>query len=344
MIALEDRELMADALGEGWEALRGRSVFVTGATGFVGSWLLEAFAQANRERALGARLVALSRDPARFRGRAPHLAADPAISLLAGDATVFAGPSGPFSYVIHAATEAPVAQGADAPLGTIERDLAATLRVLEFARRAGTERMLFTSSGAAYGVQPEHLTHLPESYPGGPLTTSGPAYGHSKRLSEFACASYGRCYGFATVVARLFAFVGAYLPLNANFAVGNFIGDALAGRRIRVLGDGTTRRSYLYGADLAVWLWTMLLRGQPGRLYNVGSPLDLSIRELAEAVSLATGTGVGIDVAGSPASGEPALRYVPDTSRAELELGLSARVGLHEAIRRTFEYHRRSTS
>ena len=342
MISETDREHALGAVGARWEALRGRSVFVTGGTGFVGRWLLEAFAHANRTLGLGARLVALTRAPERFRERAPHLADDPAITLHAGDATSFGFPEGAYAFVVHAATAAPVLPAQEHPLGVIEADLAATRRVLEFAARAGTERLLFTSSGAAYGPQPADVTHIPETYPGGPFTTDpGTAYGHSKRLSEFACASYARLFGFEAAIARLFAFSGPYLPLDANYAIGNFIGDALAGRTIRIAGDGTPRRSYLYGADLGAWLWTILLAGESGRIYNVGSPHDLSIRELAEAVAAVSGTGAGIHVAGTAVPGAPPLRYVPDTSRAKRELGLRARVTLRDGIGRTFDWHRR---
>ncbi len=341
MTAATDREHIVASVGARWEALRGQRIFVTGGTGFVGKWFLEGFAHANRTLKLGATLVTLTRGPERFRAAAPHLAADPAITLHAGAATSFEFPHGQFAYVVHAATEHAVPVSPERPVGVVEADFNATRRVLDFADAAGVRRFLFTSSGAAYGPQPVELTHIPESFSGAPHTNDATAsYGHSKRLSEFASFSRAQLFGFEAVAARLFAFVGPYLPLDANFAVGNFIGDALAGRPIRIAGDGTPRRSYLYGADLAVWLWTMLLAGSPGTIYNVGSPHDLSIRQLAEAVVESTGATAGIEVARVPSPGAAPLRYVPDTSRAEHELGLRVTVGLHEGIRRTYDWHR----
>src|SRR5215831_13993810 len=88
-----------------WEEMRGQRIFITGGTGFFGSWLVESFAWANKQLQLDAEAVVLSRDPAAFLNKVPHLADDPAIRLLAGDVRSFEFPTGTFSHVIHAATE-----------------------------------------------------------------------------------------------------------------------------------------------------------------------------------------------------------------------------------------------
>jgi dTDP-glucose 4,6-dehydratase len=324
--------------GDLWEPLRGERIFVTGGTGFVGTWLMEAFVAANREHRLDAEVVLLTRDPRRVAERTPELFADPALRYIAGDATSFAEPDGRFAFVIHAATEKPFVADAARPTSVLEPDFVATRRVLDFARSHGTRKLLFTSSGAVYGRQPPTLTHTPESYMGAPDTMDPrSAYGESKRQSELASVTYATTADFAVTIARLFAFVGPYLALDEGFAVGNFINDVMHERPIAIGGDGTPYRSYLYAADLAIWCWTILLRGQGGRAYNVGSDDGLSIRALADRVASCLAPGTEIRVASDPAPGAPPARYVPNVERARSELALDVWTPLDEGIRRTFE-------
>lgn len=328
-----------------WEDLRGESVFLTGGTGFFGAWLMESFCHANRELGLHARATVLSRDPAKFHSKCPHIAGDPAVTMHAGDVRDFTFPAGEFKYVIHAATEASLKQSMEEPLEMLSTILAGTERALKFAGEAGTHKFLLTSSGAVYGKQPSEITHLAESYGGAPDPLDpASVYAEGKRASELMCALYQKVarakgFDFQAKIARCWAFTGAHLPLDTHFAIGNFIGDALAGRPISIGGDGTARRSYLYGADLAIWLWTMLFRGPALVPINVGSAQDVSILELAQAVAQALRPGTPITVAKKPVEGAAPSRYVPSVDRANAMLGLRASIDLNEAIRRTAAWY-----
>ena len=174
-----------------------------------------------------------------------------------------------------------------------------------------------------------------EDYLGAPRPEDASAgYGHGKRAAEYLCSVAAAETDLEAKIARCFAFVGPLLPLDANFAIGNFIRDALVSATAsRCLGDGTARRSYLYAADLAVWLWTILIKGESGRPYNVGSEADLSISDLAHLVAgvVATRHSRPGRLAQSTEAVLPA-RYVPSTARATRELQVESRVALDVAV------------
>jgi nucleoside-diphosphate-sugar epimerase len=323
-----------------WDEMRDKRIFITGGTGFFGVWLLESFSHINRRLGLRAHATVLTRDPAGFAKKCPHLTSDPSLSLVAGDVRSFSFPAGEFQYIIHAATETSAKQAPQQPLDMLTTIIDGTARVLEFANTHGTRKLLFTSSGAVYGKQPAELTHVPEDYLGGPnpLDPSS-VYAEGKRISELMCSLQARYSSTEIKIARCFAFVGPHLPLDAHFAIGNFIQDVLAKRPIQINGDGTARRSYLYASDLAIWLWTMLFQAPALVPINVGSAYDLSIQELARAVAESLDTSVEVHVAQIPTPGAPPARYVPSVSRAETMLGLHQTVSLQEAIRRTAKWH-----
>ena len=339
-----DLNLILANTQELWSEMRGQRIFVTGGTGFFGCWMVESFCHVNRELGLGAQATVLSRAPAKFRAKCPHLTSDPAVTLLEGDVRDFDFPAGEFAYVIHAATETTARMGPDAPLEMLSTIVAGTERTLKFATQCGTRKFLLTSSGAVYGRQPVELTHVPESYLGGPdPVDAASVYAEGKRVSELMCALHQKTAvangaAFEAKIARCWAFCGPHLPLDAHFAIGNFIGDVVAGRPISIGGDGTPRRSYLYAADLAVWLWTILFRGPALIPINVGSGHDVSIRELAEVVAAALAPATQIHVAKQAVPGAAPARYVPSVERAEALLGLRVTVGLEEGIRRTFAW------
>ncbi|HXE08617.1 MAG TPA: NAD(P)-dependent oxidoreductase [Acidobacteriaceae bacterium] len=335
-LAKRDLDLILNGTRELWEQARGQRIFITGGTGFFGCWLVESFCHISRELRLGAQAMVLTRDATRFAAKCPHLASDPAVTLYAGDVRSFDFPEGEFQFAVHAATQSTAPQTSDEMLSTI---VDGTRRVLEFARTHRTKRFLFTSSGAVYGKQPPDISHLPESYLPQQEAIATDAYAKGKLRAETLCAEMTGGTEVEAAIARCWAFCGPHLALDAHFAVGNFIGDAIAGRPIAISGDGTPRRSYLYAADLAVWLWTMLFRAPALVPMNVGSAHDVSIRELAETVMRTLSPGEHIHVAKQPAPGAPISRYVPDVNRAGELLSLRETVGLEEQIRRTAEWH-----
>lgn len=336
-----DLDLIANMNDDLWDELRGQRLFLTGGTGFFGCWLVESFCHMNQLLRLGANVTILTRNPGAFAQKCPHLTSDPAVDLLGGDVRSFKFPDGEYRFVIHAATEARATQAENAPLEMLSTIVAGTKRVLQFAVTHGARKFLVTSSGAIYGKQPSELTHVPESFAGAPNPLDpASVYAEGKRTAELLCALYQRNSELECKIARCWAFCGPHLPLDEHFAIGNFIGDVLGGRHIQINGDGTPRRSYLYAADLAIWLWTILFRAPALMPFNVGSANDVSILELAQTVAATLNLKTEIRVAQQAVPGASPARYVPRVDRAREVLGLQETIGLKESIRRTAAWYR----
>lgn len=333
MIFRDDITAISHRLAPLWPELSGARILFTGGTGFIGRWMLEALACSG----VDAQVVVLSRNPFAFAAKAPHLAAR--FRLMEGEVTSFRRPEGAFTHVIHAATDASAALNAQDPRRMFDTIVSGTRHVLDFAAAQPEARLLLMSSGAVYGAQPHDLAHVTEDWPGAPDPRDPKsAYGEGKRAAELLCAIYGKQFGLDIVTARIFALLGPLLTLDIHFAAGNFIRDAMDGRKIRVESAGAAVRSYLYAADLAAWLWTLLIAGRPGSTYNTGSEEAVSIAELARRTSEALG-GPGVEIFGRPDPGWNPGRYVPSTAAIRRDLGVVPTVGLDEAIRRTAMAH-----
>ncbi len=314
---------------------RGR-IFLTGGTGFFGKWMLHTFLGLRDVCGTDLSLTVLSRDPRQFLDNHPEFTGQRGLAFVPGDVRTFGFRDlTSFDVVLHGATSASAKLEKENPDEMYSVITEGTRHVLDFVRHCGASRLLFMSSGAVYGPQQPHHSFLSETDAGDPASS----YGQGKKVAEQLCldASAGR---FDCVIARPFAFVGPYLPLDTHFAIGNFIGDCLADRPIVIRGDGTPLRSYLYAADLAEWLWTILLKGENGRAYNVGSDQAISILDLAYLVRECAGTNNPIQVLGTPDPKVLPPRYVPSIERARKELGLDVRCPLKDAITQTLDWHR----
>ena len=295
-------------------------IFLTGGTGFFGRSILSCLRRGLLPQ--GTEFVILSRDPEKFLAACPEFAGLPGVRHIAGDVRNFVFPDEEFDAVIHAATPA-VTTLVPGEMRSIVVE--GTRRAAEFARFCGAKRLLLTSSGAVYGVQPPELANIPEDHPCRPVTE----YGIAKLEAEKICADSG----VPALIARCFAFAGPYLNRDIHFAFGNFLKDALAGRPIVIRGDGTPLRSYLYADDLVTWLFKLLEAGTPGRPVNVGSPTAVSIAGLAETIRDVLQTPGKVVVMEKPVPGRLPARYVPSVERAKNELGLAVTISLADAIR-----------
>ena len=313
------------------EELRDKKIFITGGTGFFGKWLLAALCHADAERDLGLSLIVLSRHPEKFLERYPEAADQPALHFQPGSLADFPLAGDACDYVLHAATDT-LAVTTEAQEEERSRAIVAgTRRVLDLARQRNARRLLHVSSGGVYGPGAGKLSGASED----DYASTQPVtpYARAKREAEALCANSGLDF----VTGRPFAFLGPHLSLDGPFAAGNFLRDAHRGGPILVRGNGTALRSYLYPADLVVWLLRILLRGQSARAYNVGSDEVVSTAQLARLIAGAVNPPVEVTIQSiQPQS--PQNVYLPDIRRARAELGLDVAIPLREAIARTLAF------
>jgi nucleoside-diphosphate-sugar epimerase len=319
------------------EELRGARILVTGGTGFVGTWLLKSLDHANRELSLDLTLTLITRNAIGFSKRQPGLAGW--VKTIECDITSV-GVLAPYDFVIHGATPANATLNDEDP-ATMRRTIVAGMQsLLDGLEASGAVPLLFTSSGAVYGPQLATMQSRPEDHenPLVELATTN-AYVDGKREAEAMTLAASLAGGPSLRLARLFAFVGPYLPLDTHFAIGNFIRDGISGGPIKVRGDGTAIRSYMYAADMVVALLAILVRGEANRPYNVGSPEAITMRDLAHEVERCLAPGCGVEIAGLAPGQLPTgagNRYVPDVNALQTLLGNDpCQTPLDAAIRRT---------
>jgi len=331
----EDCRLVTTGQPGSLEALRHRTLLITGGTGFVGTWIAELITFLNDTQNLGVRLLLLSSHANDFAAKAPELAARTDIQLIKRDVRGLFEITPEVEYIIHAAGNPDHRMHATDPISTMNVIAQGTGAVLQAALTLPNLRgLLYISSGLVYGQQPWELAQLPESYTGAIAHSSSSAcYAEAKRFAEMLCDAYRRQSRLPIVIARPFAFIGPYQLLDRPWAINNFIRDCLMGGPIRILGDGSTVRSYMYPSDMAYWLLRILLDGAIGTCYNVGSPHGISLAKVAERIALYSQKRP--EILFNQARESQSSRFVPDTSLASRTLGLHLTVDIDTAIQRT---------
>lgn len=337
----DDLNLVLKNTVNSWKEIKNKTIFITGGTGFFGIWLIMSFIFINRKLKLDSNAIILTRDKNKFLSKYPWLIQYSEISFLEGDITHFEFIGGQIDYIIHAATEASVKLNIEEPLEMFETVVNGTKRVLEFARIKKVSSFLLTSSGAVYGIQPSNIENLSEDYFGAPnVSDSTSVYGEGKRMAEVLCAVYHKNFDLPVKIARCYAFLGPFLALESHFAAGNFIKNKIKEEDIIIEGDGTPYRSYLYSADLVIWLWTILFKGKNNNPYNVGSNQSISISQLAELISKDNRSNKTNVIIKSPSSNKPILRYVPDINKALNELNLKVYTDIETCITKTIDFYK----
>jgi len=326
-----------------FERLDGSRILLTGGTGFVGKWMLQTakIAQANSQSKI--ELVIPTRRLSPQHVQDAIAIGCPNVSWVEDDFLNNQLDLGQIDMIIHAATPASAHLNAENPTEMLRINVEAMESVLHYA--SDSKPLLFTSSGAVYGTQSQSVSHIAEgdAKPNPPIEQLN-AYAQGKQIAERLCREAGDRGQCSPIIARLFAFGGEYLPRDTHFAIGNFIQNVLDRQPIAIQGDGRARRSYLYGADMATWLWSALAHGgdQDVEPFHIGSEHSVSILELAQTVADVSAEVLNyvpeIVVAKAIDPSEPVHQYVPANLHTRQTLQVAEWTSLEEMIKRTLLY------
>jgi UDP-glucuronate decarboxylase len=343
--------LIAKALPQ-FEALAGKTLWFTGAAGFLGYYLCKAIDRWNQSHEPGARIHLLAID--NFQRGVPGWLEElhaPEVEVVKHDVVnPIPGHWAAPSYIIHGASIASPIFYRKYPLQTIDANVLGLRHMLDFAAEqgSGVEGMLFFSTSEIYGDPPADEIPTKETFRG-LVSSTGPraCYDESKRLGETLCVVFAQQHGVPVKMARPFNNYGPGLKLQDGRVLPDFASDALNGRDIVMKSDGTPTRTFCYITDALVGYLKILVDGRPGEPYNIGIDRDeISMSRLADLVTRLAAElwdyeGKVVHIRSDEAAylQDNPNRRCPDIAKARAELDYSPEITVAEGLRRSLNWY-----
>ena len=284
---LEDISYVAD-LDLPWEKLQNKSILISGATGLVGSCLIDVIMKRN-QMGMNCKVYALGIDEVKAKERFAYCADSDLYEFVPYDISksFVRDDIGIVDYVLHLASNTHPLQYSTDPIGTITTNVFGTYNMLEFAEKHNATRCAFASSNEIYGENRGDVEFFDEHYSGYiDSNTLRAGYPESKRCGEALCQAYIKQKGMDIVIPRLTRSYGPTMLMTDTKAISQFIRKGIAGEDIVLKSAGTQYYSYTYVADAVSGVLTVLLKGKSGEAYNISDvKSDIMLKDLAEIIA-----------------------------------------------------------
>ncbi len=321
------------------EQLRGHSVLITGATGLIGSFIVDMLLEYNRSEQADIHIYALGRSIKRLNSRFEGVTTD-RLHFVEHDVNQKPAFDIDVDYIIHAASNAYPASFAEDPVGTILSNVLGTQYLLDYAKQHGAKRFLFVSSGEVYGQGDPSLEAFKEDFSGYVNPTEPRScYPSSKRTAETLCVSYTQQFALDTVIVRPCHIYGPNTTASDNRASVQFMNNAINGQDILMKSRGTQMRSYCYVADCGSAVLSVLLCGEPSTAYNIANPdARVTIAGLAEEIAKVAGKTLVFTETDTVAPGQktPITYAVLDSSKL-CSLGWRGNYTVEKGVKSTYQ-------
>jgi dTDP-glucose 4,6-dehydratase len=320
--------------------LTSKRISMTGGTGFMGSWVAQMVCALNDEYRLNISLDLYARNIGAWSKKYPHLSGRKEIHLRSQDVR------SPFefekdtNFIIHAAGIPDNRIHASDPWRVQQTTVLGTANALDAANQLTQLEHFINLSSCLVNGTPNRSGALAEEdcFP----ITSGKlhrVYVDAKRSSESLSAIYRSQFRLPISTLRPFTFIGPYQELDRPWAINSFLNDAIIGRDIRIHGDGSARRSYLYGSDVAFWILAALIRGHSGGTYNLGSAMPVAHSDLVGLICDKTALRPKLSFNTAPSSVERPDDLFPNTALSMQNLGVQETCNLEQALDKTWRWN-----
>jgi len=282
-----------------WEKMQNKAMLISGATGLIGSLLIDVI-QYKNQAGLNCTIYALGRNLVKAKERFSYCWEKTNFHFIKHDINMPLGKSrlNKVDYVLHMASNThPLAYATD-PIGTIQTNVMGTFHMLEFAVAHNATRVAFVSSNEIYGENRGDTEKFSEEYCGYiDCNTMRAGYPESKRCGEALCQAFISQKNLDVVIPRLTRSYGPTLLMSDTKALSQFIKKGIAHEDIVLKSDGTQYYSYIYAADAVAGLLTVLLCGEKGEAYNISDETsDIMLKDLAAIVADVCNTKVVFEI------------------------------------------------
>lgn len=321
-----------------WNKLQGKSVMLSGATGLVGSFLVDVL----MSKDIGCKVYALSRNEDKARARFSKWGNNNNLKYIQYDINKpFVNDTiGSIDYVLHLASNTHPMQYSTDPIGTITTNIIGLQNMLEFSVAHNATRFAFASSNEIYGENRGDTELFSEDYCGYiNCNTMRAGYPESKRCGEALCQAYRSQKGLDIVIPRITRSYGPTMLMSDTKAISQFIKKGIAGEDIILKSAGTQYYSYQYVADTVSGLLTILLSGKSGEAYNIAAEnSDIMMKDLASIIAEYAGRKVVFEIpdAVEAAGYSKATKARLDGSKL-ISIGWSPRYDIRTGLKRTLD-------
>ena len=346
---IQDIEYVA-ALPLPWEKLAGKTVALSGATGLVGSFLIDVLMHRNQKHNDGVKVVALGRSRERICERFNISKADDSFKAIVQDVNDDLNPelsAIKADYVLHLASNTHPLQYSTDPIGTVITNIIGLKNMLDYAADCSAERFVFASSVEVYGENRGDTEYFAEDYLGYiDCNTVRAGYPESKRAGEALCQAYMKQKGLDIVIPRLSRTYGPSMLKTDTKAISQFIKKGVDKENIILKSEGTQLYSYSYVADAVSGLLYCMLIGERGQAYNIADPgSDITLRDMAKLIADYAGTEVVFELpdATEAAGYSKATKAILDSAKLK-GIGWKAHYDMEEGLTRTIEVLRTMNS